>query len=135
MGKQKKGKKTMKKQLSTIMLSLIVSLSLSQKSNSATLTQLLSAYCVPKNASDCSGSGKATFTGSNSVNALATNYCKCSDVGMYYDKESRSCKSCANGTYTKDYTSTQCKKIPCPAGQIWELVESCPNGQIKTTDF
>lgn len=117
------------------MVSIIVGMIISIESNSATLTQALSAYCVPGNASTCSGKARATFTGTSSTtDALSRNYCQCGSCNMYYDKSSRSCKECPVGTYVNDRISTECIRPSCGAGHYSEVTagkDTCPSGYYR----
>ena len=117
------------------MVSIIASIAITMESKSATLLQSLSAYCVPSNASNCSGKERATFTGTSSTSdALSKNYCQCGSCNMYYDKSSRSCKECPVGTYVNDRLSTECIRPSCGAGHYSEVEvgkNECPKGYYK----
>lgn len=103
---------------------------------SATLQQVLSAYCIPTNESQCIGDERATFTGGNisSSVALTTNYCQCDVEDYYYNTSDRSCKLCAYGTYNRDNKATACTNV-CSVGSMWELVDDCPVGYFKSETF
>ncbi|MBD5405822.1 hypothetical protein HDR59_04735 [bacterium] len=104
---------------------------------SQTLQQILSAYCVPTNASVCTSNNRATFTGGDisSSAALTTNYCQCGIEDYYYDKSSRVCVLCEDGTYNRNNKATSCTKVPCPVGTVPVKVDSCPSGSVKTSNF
>ena len=118
-----------------IMVSVIACMTVSIKTNSATLSQALSAYCVPGNESICTGKERATFTGTSATSdALSKNYCQCGACNMYYDKSSRICKECPVGTYVNDRLSTECIRPSCGAGQYSEVEvgkNECPKGYYK----
>ena len=116
-----------------IMVSAIACMTVSIKTNSATLSQALSAYCVPGNESICTGKERATFTGTSATSdALSKNYCECSEDNMYYDKEERRCKDCLDHEFTPSNKETKCSPIYCKyTGDYPIKVNDCPAGYEK----
>ena len=114
--------------------------------NSATLSESLSAYCVASNCTtltnfggtqgyNLGGYSKATFKGTSSTtDALTTNYCECPVDGAYYDKKSRACVNCPNGSISLSRRSTSCTPIVCPEGYVLTKIEDgkCPSGYSLT---
>ncbi|MDE6224354.1 MAG: hypothetical protein K2M23_02650 [Alphaproteobacteria bacterium] len=100
------------------------------KSNNsyANLTDTLMKYCIPKEGY-CSN--KATYgTVSNK------SVCICSACNMYYDETTRSCKTCATGTYVTNKYSTSCSTPTCPDGyekQVNVGKSVCPDGYYGIT--
>ena len=83
----------------------------------------LQNYCVPTNMNGCSSDVKATYN--SMLNGL--NKCECSQCGMYYDKESRTCKKCPYGTFVNDRNSTECIQLSCGVNQYVDpMGEECP---------
>ena len=120
-----------------VVMLIITCITLSAEANSSTLSQLLSAYCVPTDASKCIGKERATFTGTSATtDAISKNYCQCGACNMYYDKSSRSCKECPTGTYVNDRISTECISPSCGLGHYSEVEvgkNECPKGYYKET--
>ena len=116
-----------------IMVLIIACIAITRESNSSTLSQLLSAYCVPTDASKCSGKERATFTGTSATtDAISKNYCECSEDNMYYDKEERRCKNCLDYEFTSSNRETKCSPIYCKyTGDYPIKVEECPAGYEK----
>ncbi|MBD5405831.1 hypothetical protein HDR59_04780 [bacterium] len=98
-----------------VMVSTIISTMLIGKiAIASTFTDALVNYCVPINASVCSGAERALYNSS-----LTGNKCECQRVGMYYDTTLtvRYCKNCPEGTITGTAKNlTSCKAIKCPSG-------------------
>lgn len=102
------------------------------------MKEILSAYCVPTDASVCTGNNKATFTGGDNTSpesALNQNFCQCGIEDYYYNKSNRACQLCEDGTYNRNNMATTCTKVPCPAGTIAVKVDACPQGTFKTSNF
>ena len=87
-----------------------------------TLTEILGQYCVPGNASNCTGDTRATYN-------TARNICECNSLERYYNVGNRDCETCITGSYaSSDYKT--CEPIKCPAGYEPVLVTNgnCPSG-------
>ena len=95
----------------------------------ASLTDILSKYCVPTGASNCTGLSRATYNGKSSGNT-----CNCSACNMYYDTSTRTCKTCEFGTYVTNRNSTKCIKPNCGAGFYASVTTgtSCGAGYYRT---
>ena len=110
--------------LKYIVLASALVCAMSSKSQSA-LTDILQKYCVPTGASGCTGLSRATYNGSS---------CECGACNMYYDKNSRSCKTCELGTYVNNRNSTECIRPSCGAGYYSEVEagkDACPSGYYR----
>lgn len=97
----------MNKKLS-ILVSTFLCVALSSNVKSETLIESLQRYCVPT-AEVCGTVARATYNTSESA-------CECSACGMYYDKISRSCQTCPEGTYVNNRYSTECIRPDCGIG-------------------
>ena len=87
---------------------------------SATLTEILAKYCVPKSEDGCSVGVKATYK--NGI-------CDCGDINKFYNPSERKCETCIQGAFASvDFK--RCEPITCPEG--YELVHitngECPSG-------
>ncbi len=93
----------------------------------AGLTDILQKYCVPTSASNCTGISRATYNGSS---------CECGACNMYYNKGTRTCQTCATGTYVTNRSSTECIRPTCSTDQYSETVaggNTCPSGYYRVT--
>ncbi len=109
---------------------LLIGLGLPVAGNCTALDTILSKYCVPKVGGDCSGPSRATYK----ANLSGENKCECSGCNVYYDKNSRSCKECPEGSYVNNNNSTECIPLSCGLGYYAHFekgVSSCPSGYYK----
>ncbi len=88
----------------------------------ASLNDILSKYCVPKSASNCTGNVRATY---NSGNGL----CECNSRYMHYKVADRECEDCITGSFASSDFKT-CEPLKCPSGYEAKLVTNgnCPSG-------
>ena len=110
----------MKNKSEKFLLLIVIVGCISPHAKSATLTEILAQYCVPKSEDGCSVGVKATYT--NGI-------CDCGDINKFYNSSERKCETCIQGSFASvDYK--RCEPITCPEG--YELVHitngECPSG-------
>ncbi len=88
----------------------------------ASLTDILSKYCVPKSGSSCTAGIKATYNQSRNI-------CECDSNLKRYNSGNRACENCITGSYASSDFKT-CEPIKCPSGTVVKLISNgnCPSG-------
>ena len=129
-----------KNQNSLIVLAIsmisIMSIYTSKTARGASLSQIMSTYCVPASGGNCDPKVKATFIGTANTNytSISENYCECPEDNMRYDKAARVCSLCPAYTFAASRTSTECWDLYCAdTGDYPSLLSGndCPNGYEK----
>ena len=122
---------------------LAVIIPISSNVKSATLTEILAKYCVPKGGDSAvtklACDNKATYTQINGES-------RCDCLGKdgehknwtFYDTETRYCNDCYDGSFTtlEAHTNREsCEPIKCPEGYVAQLITvdtdtktGCPSG-------
>ena len=113
---------------SILILASVLTCVMSSTGKSKTLLESLQTYCVPTSGSNCTGVSRALYNETKSA-------CECSACNMYYDKASRTCKTCPLGTYVTDRISTECIQPTCGIGMYPNITtgDTCPSGSYATS--
>ena len=122
---------------------LAVIIPISSNVKSATLTEILAKYCVPKGGDSAvtklACDNKATYTQINDKESR----CDCLGVDgahknwTFYDTTTRYCQDCIYGSFTTETSHNDresCEPIKCPEGYVAKCIgEGCPPGSQTYT--
>ena len=87
------------------------------------LTDVLSRYCVPKNADGCNTNVTATYQ-------KTSNKCICNTPLYIWNKTNRVCEECSIGSFP--YDNEKCQPIICKAGTYKVAInDACLPGTYK----